>query len=106
MANQNPDHQARIYAYELSSTASEFGIKRTDWDFGLVLTDEKVRLEKDYYPVVSLPISPGTADVILKAARAVLKSADIEVPVFKLPAGSHLKAVCYLVAFNRAMQKH
>jgi hypothetical protein len=69
MQSQTIERQARTYVYDLMNEAKEHGFGNEDkWTLIVVSDAERMRIKKDYYPVVANKVSP---DALLQVFRTV-----------------------------------
>jgi hypothetical protein len=69
MQSQTIERQVRTYVYDLMNEAKEHGFKSEDkWTLTLVTEEERVKIKKDYYPVVANKVSP---EVLLEVFQSV-----------------------------------
>ncbi|PST82760.1 hypothetical protein C7T94_08920 [Pedobacter yulinensis] len=106
MLKDTLEQQARIYAFELTNTASEFGFKRESWNFSIVQPEEKQQLEQAYHPFVSFQVLPEAVETLLHKIKGLLGLNDNQVPALARRATADSKTLIHLVAFNRDKQKH
>jgi hypothetical protein len=69
MQSQAIERQVRTYVYDLMNEAKEHGFKSEDqWTLNLVTEEERIKINKDYYPVVANKVSP---EVLLEVFQSV-----------------------------------
>jgi len=101
MDNQKVALQAKLYVFDLNNCASEFGFKDDEgWELNLVSNDEKVSLQKRYYPMVSTKVVPEVLAELFNEVKSQLVQAKSNIQN-KLDT-DRLTAhdLQYLVAFN------
>lgn len=106
MSKENLKQQARIYAFELTNTASEFGFKSENWNLSVVQAEEKGTLEKAYYPFVSLQVLPEAVETLLHDIKRLLGLTASQAPAYSTSRHFDSKTLVHLVAFNREKQRH
>jgi hypothetical protein len=101
MKNQLGEFQAKIYLYDLNNCAREFGFKADEvWEVSLATDEEKVAIEKKYFPTISAKALPEILSEMFGLVKDKLAQArsDIEMTLDKKKiAASKLQ---YLIAFN------
>jgi hypothetical protein len=106
MMNRTIESEAKEYVYDLKNCANEFGFNNQEsWQFSLVTDAEKTKIEKDYYPTVS--VHPAQ-EVLFEFLRLV--KGKLMLPVkneehgFDVNSFEH-KDVRHLIAFNPKMRR-
>ncbi|MVN21432.1 hypothetical protein [Mucilaginibacter arboris] len=101
MINQTVEVQAKVYVYDLNNCAKEFGFKPDEsWELNLATNEEKLAIEKDYYPTISAKVLPEILSELFGLVKAKLSLAKTHTE-----NKSDVKAVSesplnYLIAFN------
>src|ERR1700744_244570 len=74
MTEQTIEFQARVYVYDLQNCAREFGFKTDEnWEIMLASAQDKIALEKQYFPAVSLKSMPESLVQLLNLIRLKLR---------------------------------
>lgn len=65
--------QSRIYIYELCNHAKEFGLSNDeDWKLNVISDTEKVAIEKQHHPVVSIKALPELLSELFRLVKDTL----------------------------------
>ncbi|MBC8052635.1 MAG: hypothetical protein H7Y13_06185 [Sphingobacteriaceae bacterium] len=101
MINQTVELQAKMYVFDLGNCAKEFWFKDDeDWDLCLASGEQKLELEKKYYPTISKKGIPETLILL----HGLVKNRLLKVnPLFLKPGHSEEMSAApeFLIAFNR-----
>ena len=101
MSEQTIEIQTKMYLYDLTNLAKEHGFKADDnWEFSMVTNDERIRIQKNYYPTAATKIVPEILLQVLNAVKSNLKQSftkdDQSIDKRSIIADD----LNYLVAFN------
>ncbi|MBD1391913.1 hypothetical protein [Mucilaginibacter glaciei] len=59
MNEKTIEDQTRLYLFDLTNTAKEFGFKTDDvWEFSVATDAERIKIQKDFYPTISAKVFP------------------------------------------------
>lgn len=102
MSSLTVDAQTRMYLYDLMNAAKEHGFKADDiWELSMVTDSGRSKLQKDYYPAVSMKVGPEVLLQVFHATQKGLKQSSLhnedELPTAKTIL---MDDINYLVAFN------
>jgi hypothetical protein len=102
MINETIEREAMMYVYDLNNCASENGFKTDEaWEFSLATDQEKVELEKKYFPTISTKVLPEFLSELFHQVKAKLVHAKYNGE----RAGQHNvteSGLQYLIAYNPA----
>jgi hypothetical protein len=101
MIEKTVENQTRIYLYDLMNAAKEHGFKADDnWELNMVSDSGRLKLQKDYYPAISVKIGPEMLLQVFHATKSALNQSfghDGPEPTAKAILTGDIN---YLVAFN------
>lgn len=101
MIEKTVENQTRIYLYDLMNAAREHGFKADDhWELNMVTDSGRLKLQKDYYPAISVKVGPEMLLQVFYATKSGLNQSfgqDSPVPTAKAILTDDIN---YLVAFN------
>ena len=105
MTNKSVESQAREYVYDVKNCASEFGQNTLEgWEFNLVTDNEKLKIEKNYYPTVAAHPAQETLFELFRLVKSKLV-----LTLGQTNGGSDInpvqKNLTYLIAFNPKMHR-
>jgi len=106
MINEKIEKEAMMYVYDLNNCASENGFKADEaWEFSLATDQEKIALEKKYFPTISAKVLPEFLSELFHQVKAKLVHAKYNAE----RAGQHNiteSGLQYLIAYNPARLRH
>ena len=106
MVNQISEFQAKLYVYDLSNCAHEFGFKADEvWEVGLASEAEKIDIEKKYFPTVASKILPDTILETFNTVKEKLIQRKSEVENKLDKNNISARKLNYLIAFNPKRQR-
>lgn len=92
------EQQARMYVYDLDNRAQELGFKRDEgWSLRAVALEEKIAIEKQYYPTVSVK---ALSEKLAELFDLVKGKLEVSKPGFISDLGLTSPGMEYLVAYN------
>ncbi|MGZ3873961.1 MAG: hypothetical protein ACXVJD_13645 [Mucilaginibacter sp.] len=101
MNEQAIETQTRMYLYDLMNAAKEHGFKADDnWELSMVTDTGRAKLQKDYYPAISVKIGPEMLLQVFHEIQTRLKQTftrEEHLPDAKAIITGDIN---YLVAFN------
>ena len=101
MMNSTVELQAKMYVFDLGNCAKEFWFKDDeDWDLCLASGEQKLRLEKKYFPTIS---KKGLPEGLIQL-HGLVKTRLMKVNPHFLkaePSEEMSSAPEFLIAFNR-----
>ena len=101
MTNPTVELQAKMYVFDLGNCAKEFWFKDTeDWDLCLASSEQKLELERKYYPTIS---KRGLPEALIQL-HSLVKTRLLKVNPHFLKTGPSEEmsaAPEFLIAFNR-----
>lgn len=106
MANSKVEMEAKMYVYDLNNCAVENGFKPDEtWEFSLATNEEKIVLEKKYYPTLSAKVLPELLSELVNAVRSKLAHASYKI---EKAATHNIKesGSQYLIAYNPGRLRH
>lgn len=93
--------QARIYIYELDNCAREFGFKADEgWKLNVLSDAEKVAIEKQYHPVISVKALPEALSELFNLVKDALSRVKSNITNPMKPESLSARELQYLVAYN------
>ncbi|MDV6217847.1 hypothetical protein R1T15_25260 [Mucilaginibacter sp. L3T2-6] len=93
--------QARIYIYELDNCAREFGFKADEgWKLNVLSDAEKVVVEKQYHPVISVKALPEVLSELFNLVKDALSQVKPNIINSMTPENLSMCGLQYLVAYN------
>ena len=99
--------QVNLYLYDLQNEAREHGFKNDDsWTIIMVTDNDRLQLQKNYYPVVSQSLNPDVLWLFLHHVKTKLNqslSKDEEAADVLTIIRDELK---YIVAYNSKRQRN
>lgn len=106
MTNESIELKAKIYVYDLNNCARENGFKADEtWEFSLATDQEKIILEKKYYPTISAKVMPEFLSELVNLVKSKLVHATYNIE----RAGTHNvkeSGLQYLIAYNPGRLRH
>lgn len=91
--------QFRIYIYELCNRAKEFGFKSDEgWKRNVISDTEKVAIEKQHHPVVSIKALPKVLSELFRPVKDTLS--QIKSNFVANPENLSVQGLQYLVVYN------
>lgn len=106
MAAQTVDLQASMFLFDLGNSAKEHWFKTEEtWEVSLATDDEKLAMEKKYFPTVSIKVLPEQLVELygLVKKRSTIVHSDVENTLnTDTIIKNHLQ---YLIAFNPNRQR-
>jgi len=101
------EQHARMYVYDLNNSAKENGFKADEgWELSLANNEEKLALEKRYYPTIVAKVLPEILLELLRQVKSKLVQAKFDVSrKFDNDNESDGKNLQYLVAYNPKRQR-
>jgi hypothetical protein len=106
MTNQTIDLQASMFLFDLGNSAKEHWFKAEEtWEVSLATDDEKLAMEKKYFPTVSIKVLPEQLAELygLIKRRSTIVHSDVENTLnTDTIIKNHLQ---YLIAFNPNRQR-
>jgi uncharacterized membrane protein (UPF0182 family) len=101
MESQQVQSQARMYVYDLMNEAREHGFKSEDkWNIALATEADRVRMQKEYYPVVANKVPQSTLLDVFQFIKATLKQ-SLSTEELQMDSQSvQRNEQQYIVAFN------
>ncbi len=106
MINETIEQKAKLYVYDLNNCAIENGFKNEEaWEFSMATDQEKIALEKKYFPTISAKVLPEFLSELFHLVKSKLTHAKYskESSHAHNPAGSALQ---YLIAYNPGRLRH
>lgn len=101
MNNQTVKFKAKEYIYDLSNAAKENGFKTDEgWEVSLVSAEQKIAIEKKYYPTIAQKIVPEILMDTFRMVKATLNQSIKEATqvIEKRPVPQ--PQLQYLMAYN------
>ena len=93
--------QAKVYLFDLDNCAKEFGFKADEgWELSLASREEKVALEKQYYPTISAKVFPEILAEIFHLVESGLKKVKSGIMNSMDSKNLANRELQYLVAYN------
>ncbi len=107
MKEQSIENQTRMYLFDLMNTAKEHGFKADDtWELSLVTTSEMSKLERAYYPTITMKTLPETLLQMFYSIKTRLNQSlnkDEQMLDNRTVLSDELS---YIVAYNPKRQRH
>ncbi len=101
MQEYNIEQQTRIYLYDLMNTAQEHGFKKEDtWQLRLVADEEKVEIQRAFYPAIVTRMLPETILTVFHSIKTKLNQALNKEEELMDVKGILKADLRYLVAYN------
>jgi hypothetical protein len=106
MINRSVESQAREYVYDVKNCASEYGQSTLEgWEFSLVTDVEKIKIEKDYYPTISIhPAHEALFELFKLVKEKLLLPLSNAEYSFDTNSAAH-KNITHLIAFNPKLHR-
>lgn len=101
MKEQTVEFQARIYVYDLTNCAREFGFRADErWEIGMASSKEKAAIQQRYFPTQSTDVLPEMLAEMMRSVKFKLNQTLTGVETALDTEAIRKQHLQYLVAYS------